>query len=92
MVDIDINTKQTAVTSVRSELYIHERRQGKAPVPPPRRRQKLRRVESRVTEGGATGMMSDTQSFVIAGMWLILWLHLFWRLLNFMALLLQTIS
>lgn len=69
MIDIDIQTKQTCVTRVRSELYIHERRQGKQPVPPPRRRQKLRRVASSLsTDASAVaGVIKETKSFVIAG-------------------------
>ncbi|XP_052813001.1 microtubule-actin cross-linking factor 1, isoforms 1/2/3/4/5-like isoform X2 [Mya arenaria] len=67
VVDIDIHTKQTAITKVRSELYIHERRPGKAPIPPPRRRQKLRRVASALSGDAAAiaGVIQETESFII---------------------------
>ena len=71
MVDIDIQTKQMTLATVRSELYIHERRHGKPPIPPPRRRQKLRRVASTIAgdNAAASGVLKDTKSFVIAGMY-----------------------
>jgi len=69
VVDIDLQTKQTSITKVKSELYIHERRPGKAPVPPPRRRQKLRRVASALSGDAASmaGVVKETQSFIITG-------------------------
>ncbi|WAR10224.1 DYST-like protein, partial [Mya arenaria] len=50
-----------------SELYIHERRPGKAPIPPPRRRQKLRRVASALSGDAAAiaGVIQETESFII---------------------------
>ena len=67
MVNIDIQTKETTVTSIRSELYIHERRPGKLPVPPPRRRQKLKRIASKSADSNNNGIAKDTRSFVITG-------------------------
>ncbi|KAL4217405.1 hypothetical protein ACF0H5_023855 [Mactra antiquata] len=69
VVDIDIQTKETCVTRVRSELYIHERRPGKPPVPPPRRRMKLKRVASSMAgeSSALSSVIKDTQSFVIVG-------------------------
>ena len=57
------------MTRVKSELYIHERRQGKQPVPPPRRRQKLKRVASTLSAEAAAnaGVIKEMESFVITG-------------------------
>ena len=67
MVNIDLQTKETEVTCVRSELYIHERRPGKLPVPPPRRRQKLKRIASKAADSNNNGIVKDMKAFVITG-------------------------
>ena len=67
MVNIDLQTKETTVTMVKSELYIHERIPGKSPIPPPRRRQKLKRVISRAADSNNNGVIKEDRSFVITG-------------------------
>ncbi|XP_052234757.1 dystonin-like isoform X4 [Dreissena polymorpha] len=67
LTDVDVLTKQTCTTLVKSELYIHERRPGKSPIPPPRRRQKLRRVASTITSDTLSGVVKETTPFVITG-------------------------
>ena len=65
--NIDLQTKETVVTSIKSELYIHERVPGKLPVPPPRRRQKLKRVASKAGDSNNNGVIKESKSFVITG-------------------------
>ncbi|ESO82078.1 hypothetical protein LOTGIDRAFT_237159 [Lottia gigantea] len=68
MVDIDMSSKQTQITKVRSQLYIHERHKGKRPVPPPRRKRANKqdiKTEELFTE--STEYSEESQTFVIVG-------------------------
>ncbi|KAL5005910.1 hypothetical protein ScPMuIL_017068 [Solemya velum] len=71
VVDIDSITKETRATTVKAQIYIHERRRGKQPVPPPRRRRPLKKTisNSLVNSSGADvpSVREDSKSFVITG-------------------------
>ncbi|KAL3854339.1 hypothetical protein ACJMK2_013612, partial [Sinanodonta woodiana] len=69
--DIDTTTKDTTITQIKAGLYIHERRLGKGPVPPPRRRRPLKKVMSFTPENeqanSGSEILQNKQNFVITG-------------------------
>ncbi|XP_033728126.1 plectin-like [Pecten maximus] len=71
LIDVDLTTKETVWSSVKSEIYIHERQKGGRPVAPPRKRRQLKRVVSVATTGESAADLPDSieesSSFVMSG-------------------------
>ncbi|XP_021351800.1 dystonin-like isoform X3 [Mizuhopecten yessoensis] len=71
LVDVDLTTKETVWSSIKSDIYIHERQKGGRPVAPPRKRRQLKRVVSVATTGESVADLPDSveesSSFVMTG-------------------------
>lgn len=71
MVEVNTKSQETVITSVKSEMIIHERQKGKRPKPPPRRRRQLKRVMSSAVPNDVSSDLpecsEELQSFTITG-------------------------
>ncbi|XP_067685972.1 microtubule-actin cross-linking factor 1, isoforms 6/7-like isoform X1 [Haliotis asinina] len=71
VIDIDNVTKQSRLTTVRSEIYIHERHRSKKPVAPPRKRRGVKEQKSSKSQEEefteTTEYFEERKTFVITG-------------------------
>lgn len=71
MVEVNTQSQETVITSVKSEMIIHERQKGKRPKPPPRRRRQLKRVMSSALPNDVSSDLpecsEELQSFTVTG-------------------------
>ncbi|XP_041374834.1 LOW QUALITY PROTEIN: microtubule-actin cross-linking factor 1-like [Gigantopelta aegis] len=71
IVDIDMTTKESRLTTVTAEIYIHERHRGKKPLAPPRRKRAVKeKLASKEYDNdlfSETTEITEVRSFVITG-------------------------
>lgn len=69
--DVDVESRDTCITSVKAGLIIHEKQRGKRPIAPPRKKRQLRRVMSNTNTPAVMAdvpdVLEETKPFVISG-------------------------